>query len=437
MNKPVVAIVGRPNVGKSTLFNRVIKRREAIVDDQPGITRDRNYADAEWIGQEFTVIDTGGFVPKSADVIEEKVTEQAQHAVNEADVIIFLTDVTTGITDIDDDVARQLRKSKKPCILVVNKVDNELRESEIAVFTKMGLGDPISISALIGRGVGDMLTIVAQEIENCDYKEIPSHENEIRLAVVGRPNVGKSTFINTIIGEDRHVVTDQPGTTRDAIDSYTNIKGYRFIMVDTAGLRKKARVKKSVEYYSNIRTQSAIKRSDVACLFTDAEEGITSQDMHILKSIVESRKGVVLVVNKWDLVRNDEDKSREAMDSFIRLRGFEYVPLLRVSCKTKFKINQVIKGVIEVANERKKRVSSHELNQMLAELNRYYQHPAVRGKRIRVLYGTQPDASPPRFVFFSNYPKLVSKNYARFLENQIRSRFGFRGVPISITFRKN
>jgi len=437
MNKPVVAIVGRPNVGKSTLFNRIIKRREAIVDDQPGITRDRNYADAEWIGQEFTVIDTGGFVPKSTDIIEEKVTEQAKNAVVEADVIIFLTDVTTGITDIDDDVAKQLRKSNKPCLLVVNKVDNELRESEIAEFMKMGLGEPVSISALSGRGVGDMLTLVAQQIESCDYKKIPAEENEIRLAVVGRPNVGKSTFINTIIGEERHVVTDQPGTTRDAIDSYVDLMGHRFVMVDTAGLRKKARVKESVEYYSNIRTQSAIKRSDVACLFTDAEDGITSQDMHILKSIVEARKGVVLIVNKWDLVRNDEDKSREVVDTFIRLRGFEYVPLLRVSCKTKFKISQIMKTVIEISKERQKRVSSHDINQMLEELNRYYQHPAVKGKRIRVLYGTQHGVKPPRFIFFSNYPKLVSKNYERFLENQIRSRFGFRGVPISITFRKN
>ncbi|RKY81319.1 ribosome biogenesis GTPase Der [candidate division KSB1 bacterium] len=436
MNKPVVAIVGRPNVGKSTLFNRIIGKRHAIVDDQPGVTRDRNYSEAEWTGHEFVVIDTGGFVPKAGDIIEEKVTEQAENALIEADVIIFLTDVTTGITDIDDEVANQLRKSNKPCLLVVNKVDNDAREIEASEFLRLGLGEPVSISALIGRGIGDLLSLLVQHIEKIELSPVDDEDEYIKLAVVGRPNVGKSTFINTILGEDRHVVTDQPGTTRDAIDTSAEIFDRKFILVDTAGLRRKARVKDSVEFYSNIRTQNALKRCDVACLFTESEGGITSQDLHILKSIIEYKKGAVVVVNKWDLVKNDKEKSNEVMDTFIRLRGFEFVPLLRASCKTGFKTKQIMKTVIQVADERKKRVDAPSLNKMLEELNRYYQHPAVKGKRIRVLYGTQTETDPPRFVFFSNHPQLISDNYYRFLENQIRSRFGFRGVPVSIIFRK-
>jgi GTP-binding protein len=438
MSKPIVSIVGRPNVGKSTLFNRIVRRREAIVDDTPGITRDRKHADAEWEGLPFVVVDTGGYIPKSQDIIEAGVTKQVQHAIEEADLVLFVVDVMTGITDVDGHVADLLRKSNKACVLAVNKVDGEKREPDAAGFIRLGLGEPVVISAITGRNIGDLLSHVVKKLDRPQENGNPADgDNVVKLAVVGKPNVGKSTFVNAILGEERLLVTEIPGTTRDSVDVNIRYNDHSLLLIDTAGMRRRSRVTESAEYYSVLRAHRVLERCDVACVFVDVEEGITQQDMRVLKEAIDTKKGTLLVANKWDLLKGDEEKIQrwyEQRDR--RLGGMTFVPVLSVSCKTGLRVRKILERAWLIAEERKKRISSPELNRLLTELNRKYQPPAVRGKRVRVLYGSQVSTAPPRFVFFSNFPNLVKENYQRFLENSIRDHFGFEGVPLSLAFKK-
>ncbi|MBN2103131.1 ribosome biogenesis GTPase Der [bacterium] len=432
---PVVAIVGRPNVGKSTLFNRLIQRREAIVDDRPGITRDRKICEAEWEGHRFFIMDTGGYLPKAKNVIEAGVTHQVRLAIDTSDLILFIVDATSGITDIDGDVAELLRKSGKTSLLVVNKVDNQKREMDIHEFQRLGLGDPIPVSASLGRRTGDLLSIILSRLP---VKNIACEaETVTKLAIVGRPNAGKSTFINVMLGEERMLVTEVPGTTRDSVDVQIEINHQKYLLVDTAGLRRRSRVKENVEYYSTLRTQRVVSSCDIVCVFIDAKETIAQQDMRVIREATNARKGVVIVINKWDLMKGDQDKIKEWQDVLdIKLQGIQYIPVLRISCKTGFKVKQVMEVAAQVAREREMRIAAPLFNQMIEKINRQVQHPTVQGKRIRILYGAQVGDNPPVFAFFCNHPHLIKASYKRYLENQIREHFGFYGVPLTMTFKK-
>lgn len=437
LKKPLVAIVGRPNVGKSTLFNRLIRRREAIVDDQPGITRDRKYADTEWEGTTFTLADTGGFIPKGRDAIEEGVTRQVKIAVEEADLVLFINDAATGITDTDGEAAKLLRKSKKPVILVVNKADHLEREFAAAEFIRLGLGEPLLISASNGIGTGDLLSRVIRMLGTRPAAGNEEKSDSVVLAVIGRPNVGKSTFINAILGEERLLVTEIPGTTRDTVDVRVEVKNRNFTLVDTAGLRRRTHIEGGVEYFSTLRTRRMIERCDVACIMIDTDEGVTQQDMIILGEAVAKRKGVLLAVNKWDKIQEDPEKVSQ-MDEAVRyrLQGIEYLPVLTISSKTGLNIRDVLDTAWTVSEERKKRIPSPAFNRFLENLGRKYQPPAVMGKRVRILYGAQVEAGPPKFTLFCSFPNLIKESYKKFVENQIRETFGFQGVPLVFSYRK-
>ncbi|HDQ45884.1 MAG TPA: ribosome biogenesis GTPase Der [bacterium] len=438
MDKPIVAIVGRPNVGKSTLFNRIIGRKEAIVDDQPGVTRDRKYADAEWQQAFFTLIDTGGYIPRTGDVIETGVTAQVRYAMDEADLILYVVDATTDITDVDGDVAELLRKGGKHCILVANKADNPARELDAARFYRLGLGEVMPVSAIGGRGIGDLLSAVTAHLADLDFApSAPPLDDAVRIAVVGRPNAGKSTYINTVLGEERLLVTETPGTTRDAVDVRFRTRGRDVLFIDTAGLRRRKRVSEDVEFYSTLRTRRAIAGCDVACVFVDVTEGPTQQDMHVLNEVIERRKGIVVVVNKWDVIADDPHQVwlyRQNLDQ--KMQGLDYVPVLEISCKSGLRVKRVLRMALDVAAEREKRIPSPDLNRLIEAFHRHYQPPAVRGKRIRVMYGAQIGVKPPLFSFFLNYPELLKPEYKRYMENRLRREFGFRGVPVSMLFRK-
>jgi len=437
VEKVTVSIVGRPNVGKSTLFNRILRRREAIVDDNPGVTRDRKSAETEWEGSRFALVDTGGYIPKTKDIIEEGVTQQVRHAIDESDLIIFLIDGTTGITDVDGEVAELLRKSGRPCIVAVNKIDNAKREPDTAIFVQFGLGDPVPISALAGRGIGDLLSLVVKGISRQSQVEKKVKGDTVRLAIVGKPNVGKSTFVNVILGEERLLVTDIPGTTRDAVDVWIRSHGKEIQLIDTAGMRKRSKINENVEYYSNLRTHKVIDRCDVACIFTDADEGVTQQDMHVIREVVDKKKGILLVVNKWDLVEKEREQIQLFEDQLKRrFRGLNYIPILFVSCKNNLRVFKILEMACRIFDERGKRVQSPQLNRFIEDLHRELAPPAVSGKRVRIMYGSQVGQHPPRFVFFSNYPQLIKESYQRFLENRIRDIFGFEGVPLAIRFKK-
>jgi len=432
---PTVAIVGRPNVGKSTLFNRLIQRREAIVHNQPGVTRDRKLFETEWEGRRFIVIDTGGYIPKTQDTIESGVTHQVRLAIDEADLILFVVDTTSGITDTDGHVAELLRKSGKSSLLVVNKADNAKREMEVHEFQRLGLGDPVPISASLGRGIGDLLSMILDRLPDNTIQD--EAKDYTKLAIVGRPNAGKSTFINVILGQERVLVTEVPGTTRDAVDVRIQVSGRNYILVDTAGLRRRSRVKENVEYYSTLRTQRVVESCDIVCVFIDATGTIAQQDMRVIREATKAKKGILLVINKWDLVKGNQDKIKEWQDVLdIKLQGVQFIPVLRISCKTGFKVGQVMEVAMQVTREREQRVASPLINQLIKKVNQKVQHPSVQGKRIRIVYGTQVHTRPPVFVFFCNHPHLVQASYKRFLENQLREHFGFYGVPLSITFKK-
>ncbi len=434
MSLPVVTIVGRPNVGKSTLFNRIIKKREAIVDDHPGVTRDRLYAESDWQGQSFLLVDTGGYMPQAAGEMEKAIREQVEIAIEEADVIVYVTDRATGVTDWDLDIAVKLQKAEKKVMLVVNKVDNTLMESEIYEFLNLGLGDPAGVSALHGRGIGDMLDVLVRMVKK--VPEIPQVEDAIKLAVVGRENVGKSSFVNTLIGQTRSIVTSLPGTTRDPIDSLLNYQKRKYLLIDTAGLKRKTRIKENVLFYSHLRTLRSIQRADVVLYFLDAEDGPTRQDLRIVQEAVRQQKGMVIAVNKWDLITKD-DKTMNIWEKALneKLGSHAFVPIIFISVLEKQRLHKLLDTATAVYHEMNKSVSTHELNETLLPIIQQTSPPSAQGKEIKIKYVTQLQTTPPVFAFFCNFPKLVVESYRRFLERKIREIWGFSGVPVIITFK--
>ena len=432
----IVAIVGRPNVGKSTFFNRLIQRREAIVDSVSGVTRDRNYGKSEWNGKEFSVIDTGGYVKGSDDVFEGEIRRQVELDIDEADAIVFVVDVEEGITPMDDEVAKLLRKVKKPVILVVNKVDNAMREKDAVEFYNLGLGDYFTISGMSGSGTGELLDKLVEVLP-----EMPEVTEEVealpRFCVVGRPNAGKSSFINALIGEDRFVVTDIAGTTRDAIDTKYNRFGFEFNLVDTAGIRRKAKVKEDLEFYSVMRSVRAIEHSDVCLLVIDATRGFEGQDQSIFWLAEKNRKGIVILVNKWDLVEKDTMSTRD-YERKIReeIAPFTDVPILFVSALTKQRLLKALETAVEVFENRKQRISTSKFNELMLPIIEATPPPALKGKYIKIKYCMQLPTPTPQFVFFANLPQYVKDPYKRFIENKLREHYNFSGVPIDIYFRQ-
>ena len=433
----IVAIVGRPNVGKSTLFNRLTKSRQAIVNEVAGTTRDRQYGKVEWCGHEFSVIDTGGWVVNSEDIFEEEINKQVALAIEEADVILFVVDVMNGVTNLDDHVADILRKCKKPVFLIPNKSDSNEWQYTAAEFYSLGLGDPYCISAINGAGTGDLLDEVVAKFPNVENEEL---EEELpKVAVVGRPNAGKSSIINAFIGEDRNIVTDVAGTTRDSIYTRYNKFGFDFYLVDTAGIRKKGKVTEDLEYYSVIRSIRAIENSDVCVLMIDATRGIESQDLNIFSLIQKNKKGLVVCVNKWDLVENKSNKAIKEFESAIRERFAPFVdfPIIYTSALTKQRIFKVLESVSEVYKNRKNHVPTAKLNEEMLSVIENYPPPAHKGKYVKIKYITQIKGSfVPTFIFFCNLPQWVKEPYKRFLENQIRSKWNFTGTPINIFMRE-
>lgn len=426
----LVAIVGRPNVGKSTLFNRLTRTRQAIVNEEAGTTRDRQYGLSEWCGHDFSVVDTGGWVVNSEDVFEEEINHQVVIAIEEADVILFLVDVLNGITDLDLMVAQILRRSNKKVLLVVNKVDTFDLQYQAAEFYKLGLGDPLILSAINGLGSGEVLDELVKHF-NIDNKE--EIEELPRFAVVGRPNVGKSSLINAFIGENRHIVTDIAGTTRDSIYARYNKFGFDFYLVDTAGIRKKAKVNEDVEYYSVIRAIRAIENSDVCILMIDATRGIEGQDLNIFSLIQKNRKGLIVCVNKWDLVEEKSAKAIKAYENTIRerLAPFTDFPIIFTSVLTKQRIFKVIETATQVYENKKRKISTAKLNEFFLPLIENYPPPAYKGKYIKIKYITQmPDTQVPTFIFFANLPQYIKLPYLRFLENKLRENWDFCGTPL-------
>ena len=433
----LVAIVGRPNVGKSTLFNRLTKSRQAIVNEQAGTTRDRQYGKSEWLGKEFSVVDTGGWVVNSDDVFEEEIRKQVMLAIDEADVILFVVDVMNGVTDLDMEVAEILRRSKTPVLLVANKTDNNDLQYNAAEFYSLGLGDPYCVSALSGSGTGDLLDLVLSKFK----KETPEilDDDIPRFAVVGRPNAGKSSIINAFIGEDRNIVTEIAGTTRDSIYTRYNKFGFDFYLVDTAGIRKKNKVSEDLEYYSVIRSIRSIENSDVCILMLDATRGIEGQDLNIFSLVQRNQKGLVVVVNKWDLI---EDKTAKVMKGYEdairnRLAPFTDFPIVFTSALTKQRILKVLELAKDVYQARTTSIPTARLNEELLPLIEAYPPPSNKGKYIKIKYITQlPNTQVPSFVFFANLPQYVKEPYRRFLENKIRERWKLSGTPINIFIRQ-
>jgi len=433
----IVAIVGRPNVGKSTLFNRLTKSRRAIVNDEAGTTRDRQYGKSEWEGREFSVIDTGGWVVNSSDVFEDEIKRHVVLAIEEADVIMFLVDIQNGITDYDLEVAQILRRSTKPIILVSNKADTFEWQFNAAEFYKLGLGEPLVVSAINGLGSGDLLDTLLTHFNPDTSEDI---EDDLpRFAVVGRPNAGKSSIVNAFVGEDRTIVTDIAGTTRDSIYTRFNKFGHDFYLVDTAGIRKKAKVNEDLEYYSVVRSIRAIENCDVCILMIDATRGIESQDLNIFSLIQKNKKGFVVCVNKWDLIENKESNDIKKYEATIRERLAPFVdfPIIFTSAVTKQRILKVLETAVEVYENKQRKVATAKLNEYMLPLIENYPPPALKGKYVRIKYVTQlPGTQVPTFVFFANLPQYVKDPYKRFLENKIRAKYEFTGTPIQIFIRQ-
>jgi GTPase len=428
----IVAIVGRPNVGKSTFYNRLVGGRDAIVDDVSGVTRDRKYGTTEWNGKKFIVVDTGGFVEGSDDIFEAAIRSQVKFAIEEASILLFMTDTTTGITDLDEEVGELLRRTKKPVFLVVNKVDNNERMMDANEFWSMGFENVFFVSSMSGSGTGDLLDAVVEQIE--EY--VPLETDLTKLAIVGQPNVGKSSLINALLGEDRNIVTDVAGTTRDS--NHTHYKKFdkEFIIVDTAGLRKKARVHEDLEFYSVMRAISAIDECDVAIIMIDALDGIEAQDMAIFKLAQDRHKGIVVVVNKWDLMEKETNTARDyEAEIKRRISPFDDLPILFVSVKDKQRVLKAIDVALEVAENRKQKIKTSVLNDWLEEVSNQMTPPAHRGSLIKIKYVTQLPLYYPAFAFFSNHSKHIPANYKSFIENQMRKKFNFTGIPISLFFR--
>lgn len=438
--KPIVAIVGRPNVGKSTFFNRLIGQRKAIVEDLPGTTRDRLYGDSDWNGRVFTVVDTAGLLfeeeDESAPLVEiaRRVREQAEMAIAEADVIVFMVDAIEGLTTADSDVAEVLRGTYKPVILAANKADNQERALNAVEFYALNLGEPIPMSAYHGIGTGDVLDRVAELLPVVEEEDA---EAAVKVAIVGRPNVGKSSLLNRLLGQERSVVSAVPGTTRDSIDTPIEYGGSQMLLIDTAGIRRRGKVERGIERYSVMRALRAVERADVALLLIDAEEGVTAQDTHVAGMILEQLKGVAILVNKWDLIIKDNETfnafTRHVRDQF---NFIPYAPLLFISAKDGQRVDKVLPLALEIAQERQRRIPTSELNTLLREAA--YDHPPTavhKGAHLRIYYATQPQVAPPVFLFFANNADEIHWGYARYLENRIREKYGFTGTPIKIVFR--
>ena len=430
----IVAIVGRPNVGKSTLFNRLTESKEAIVDEISGVTRDRHYGKSEWNGREFSVIDTGGYVTNSEDVFEEEIRKQVLLALDEANVILFVVDVESGITDLDEAVAGMLRRIDKPVLLAVNKVDTNMRSYEANVFYKLGLGEIYTISSINGSGTGDLLDVL---VENFAKEEVTEEEEVPRFSVVGRPNVGKSTLINTLIGEERNIVTPIAGTTRDSILTRYSKFNHDFFLIDTAGLRKKGKVSEDLEFYSVLRSIRAIETADVCLLLIDAARGIEGQDVNILHLIIRNRKGVVLLVNKWDLVEKETNTMKE-FEKIIREKcaPFQDFPIIFISAINKQRVFRVLETAMEVFHNRMQKIQTSVLNKYMLEAIEAHPPPAHKGKYIRIKYVSQLPTHAPTFAFYANLPQYIRDPYKRYLENRMRQKFKLTGVPIQIFFRK-
>jgi len=430
---PVVSIVGRPNVGKSTIFNRLIGSRKAIVDDQYGVTRDRHYGESFWNGREFNVIDTGGYLPNETDVMIQGIREQIHIAIEESDLILFVVDTEAGITSLDQSVAQLLRQEEKPVLLVANKADNEERELNATEFYSLGFEELFPISALSGRGTGDLLDEVVKLLP--EEKDEP--ETSIpKLTVVGRPNVGKSSFINALLDDERCIVTDIPGTTRDSINSKLIYNKNEYILVDTAGLRKKAKVKENVEFYSTVRTDRALKECDVALIMLDAMRGFEEQDKRILRDAAKYNKGIVIVLNKWDLVPEKDTNIHKEFEEYVysRVPMMKYIPIVSISAIHRKRIHRVIDVAEKVLQERKKTIKTSDLNDFIERILKEKSLPVRRGVKLKIKYGTQVKSNPPVFKFFMNKPEELPASYRRFIENKIREEFGFTGVPITMRF---
>lgn len=434
MKLPIVAIVGRPNVGKSTLFNRLVGKRDAIVDDQSGVTRDRNYGHCEWNGKIFRLIDTGGYVPDSDDLFETAIREQVELAINEADSIIFLVDMKTGVNPIDHLIMDLLRQSNKKFYVVVNKVDAEIHLALTAEFYSLGIEKFYDISAMSGRHTGDLLDDITQDFPK---KEAIEEDTRLKIAIVGRPNVGKSSLTNALLGTERSIVTDIPGTTRDSLDSILKYFGEEIVLVDTAGLRKKKKVEESIEFFSNLRTFKAISDSDVTIVMLDAKIGFEKQDQKIIDEVIRWRRGLIIAVNKWDLIEKDTNTAR-SFEIAIRekLGSVDYAPILFISALTKQRIFKLIELSKRVQSERIKKIPVNELNEtLLPEIEKNPPPATPSGKEVKIKFITQVGEHYPIFLFFSNFPKHIPEHYRRFLEKLIRRKYGFEGVPVTISFR--
>jgi GTP-binding protein len=431
----VVAIVGRPNVGKSTLFNRLIGERKAIVDDISGVTRDRIYGFSDWNGKHFTVVDTGGYVKGSKDIFEEEIRRQVQIAIDEAAVIVFLTDVTTGITDLDEEIARMLRKNPKKVILAVNKVDNSQRQLMANEFYSLGFQENVFLSGITGSGTGELLDLIADYLP--DDVKTDLNEDIPKIAIVGQPNVGKSSMTNVLLGEDRNIVTDKPGTTRDSIHTEYNKFGHHFYLIDTAGIRKKSKVHEDLEFYSVIRAVKAIEDADVCILMLDASVGLESQDLTILGLIQKRKKGIVVVVNKWDLISKETNTARDFEKKLKeKMAPFNDVPVLFTSVMEKQRIFKTVELALEVFNNRRTKIPTSKLNDIMLDVIEKNPAPNHRGKQIKIKYVVQLPLYYPAFVFYCNYPDHVKDSYRNFLENQLRKNFPLSGVSISVFFRE-
>lgn len=435
MKIPLVVIVGRPNVGKSTLFNRLIGKRNAIVDDVSGVTRDRNYGEVEWNGKIFNLMDTGGYVPASTELFETAIREQVEIAISEADSILFLVDVRVGVNPIDEEIAKMLRSSQKDFFLIVNKVDSEKFESEAAEFYKLGSKNLYDISALGGRKIGDFLDDLTKNFPEKSFED--EIDSRLKIAIVGRPNVGKSSLTNSLLGYNRNIVTDIPGTTRDSIDSILKYHGKEIILIDTAGLRKKKRIEESIEFFSSIRTLKAISECEVSIILIDPKFGIENQDQKIIDEAVRRRKGIIIAVNKWDLIEKDTNTAKKFEDEIkLRTGSIDYLPIIFISALTKQRIYKLIDLSINIDQERKKKIPTKELNEIiLSEIEKNPPPSTKTGKEIKIKYITQVGTHYPIFLFFSNYPKDIAEHYKRFLEKIIRKNFGFKGVPITLSFK--
>lgn len=436
MKNPIVVIVGRPNVGKSTLFNRLVGKRDAIVDDFSGVTRDRNYGEADWAGKFYRLIDTGGYVPRSEDLFEKAIREQVEIAVEEADAILFVVDCRVGLTPMDRDIAALLRNSGKKFYLIVNKVDSENFEPAAAEFYSLGVKEIYDVSAIGGRKIGDMLDVLTAEFEPAVDEDY--NDNKLRIAIVGRPNVGKSSLTNALLGYDRSIVTNIPGTTRDSIDSALKYYNKDVILIDTAGLRKKKRVEESIEFFSTIRTLKSIAECEVAIVMIDAVAGIEKQDQKIIDEAIARRKGIILAINKWDLVEKETNTARDKEILFRdKIGSVDYLPIIFVSALTKQRIFKLLDMAFQIREERRKTIPTAKLNDIiLEEIKRTPPPASSTGKEVKIKYVTQAAGTYPVFLFFANRPKDIADHYKKFLERIIRKNFGFTGIPISLSFKE-